>query len=120
MVDEHPYALARTAGDLVFISGALGIDASGQPVEGRRQALDAALDRLTERLETVGLSLSDIIDTTYFVTDITLRDEANQQFIDVFSFHPPTRTFVEVSQLPYGARVEIRAVGLGLERANEA
>jgi 2-iminobutanoate/2-iminopropanoate deaminase len=72
--------------------------------------LDAALKNLAARLATVNLTLADVVKLTYFVTDITLRDEANQQLIEHFAHPRPARTFVEVSRLPYGASVEIDAI----------
>ena len=107
---DHPYSPAAVAGGMVYVSGALSVDADGQPVEGRRPALDAAMARLSERLSTVGASLDDLVRATYFVTDITLRDEANRQYLDLFAAPRPARTFIEVSRLPYGATVEIEAV----------
>jgi enamine deaminase RidA (YjgF/YER057c/UK114 family) len=107
---EHPYTEAVVAGGLVFVSGALGVDAEGMAVHGRRESLDAALRVLEERLGTVGARLADVVNATYYVTDIGLRDEANEQFIDAFHTPRPSRTFVEVSRLPYGATVEIAAV----------
>lgn len=109
-VDAHPYSAARRAGPFGFVSGALSVDAEGNAVDGRRQALDAALDRLQERLATIGADLDEVVKATYFVTDVSLRDEANQQFRQVFAEPRPARTFVEVRRLPYGATVEIEAV----------
>lgn len=59
---------------------------------------------------TFGLDLADVVKTTYVVTDVTLRDEADDQFAEVFAEPRPARSFVEVSRLPYGATVEIEAV----------
>lgn len=68
------------------------------------------MDRMTERLATAGGTLANVVKLTYFVTDVTLRDEANLQFERTF-FHPrPARTFLEVSGLPYGATVEIDCI----------
>lgn len=47
---DHPYSPAFVAAGLVFVSGALSVDATGVPVPGRMAALDAAV----ERLATVG------------------------------------------------------------------
>jgi 2-iminobutanoate/2-iminopropanoate deaminase len=107
---EHPYTAAYDDGGVVYVSGALSVDESGAVVGGRRTALDAALAKLRSRLSTVGLDLEHVVKTTYFVTDVSLRDEANQQFLDVFDRPRPARSFVEVSRLPYGASVEIEAV----------
>lgn len=73
-------------------------------------ALDAAVDRMVERLATVGGELKDVVKLTYFVTDLSLREETNRQFERLFVAPRPARTFVEVSGLPYGATVEIDAV----------
>lgn len=108
---DHPYSLAYTLGDIIYVSGALSVHSGGdRPVEGRRAALDAALARLRERLATAGADLRDVVKTTYFVTDITLRTEANAQYVEAFAEPRPARTFVGVSALPYGATVEIEAI----------
>lgn len=109
-LDPHPYSPAVAVGGLAFVSGALSIDTDGVAVPGRTAALDAAIDRMTERLATVGGVLSDVVKLTYFVTDVTLREEANRQYERLFAHPRPARTFMEVSALPYGATVEIDAI----------
>ncbi|EFC82721.1 RidA family protein [Parafrankia sp. EUN1f] len=59
---------------------------------------------------TVGLGLEHVCKTTYYVTDVTLRDDANVHFIAAFAEPRPARTFVEVAALPYGCAVEVGAV----------
>ncbi|WP_137722793.1 RidA family protein [Prescottella subtropica] len=109
---DHPYSPAFVAGGFVFVSGALSVTADGVAVPGRTEALDAAIDRMVDRLATVGGELKDVVKLTYFVTDLSLRDEANQQFERIFDAPRPARTFVGVSGLPYGATVEIDAVAV--------
>lgn len=110
--NAHPYSPAKRAGDFVFVSGALSVDKQYQPVSGRAEAFEAALERMTERLATAGATVDDVVKLTVFVTDITLREEANAQFIDHFMSNRPARTFVGVSELPYGASVEIDAIAM--------
>jgi 2-iminobutanoate/2-iminopropanoate deaminase len=107
---EHPYTEAYDDDGVVYVSGALSVDPDGKVVGGRRPALEAALEKLRDRLGTVGLGLADVVKTTYFVTDVTLRDEANEQYADAFPEPRPARSFVEVARLPYGASVEIEAI----------
>ncbi|MGY1740304.1 MULTISPECIES: RidA family protein [unclassified Blastococcus] len=106
----HPYSPAFAVGDLAFVSGALSVDADGVAVPGRTEAIEAATARLSERLETVGMHLADVVKTTYFVTDLSLRAEANAHYQRVFAEPRPARSFVEVAGLPYGATVEIEAI----------
>ncbi|MGP6174361.1 RidA family protein [Corynebacterium sp. A21] len=108
----HPYSPAKRVGNHIYVSGALSVDRDYQPVDGRREALDAALERMTERLATAGGELKDLVKLTYFVTDLSLREEANQQFLDHFLDARPARTFLEASALPYGASVEIDAIAV--------
>lgn len=107
---DHPYSPAYDDGGVVYVSGALSVDGDGVAVPGRRTALDAAVAKLRARLATVGLDLPDVVKTTYFVTDVSLREEANEQYREIFAEPRPARSFVEVANLPYGATVEIEAV----------
>ncbi|MHA6669362.1 RidA family protein [Homoserinimonas sp. A447] len=107
---DHPYSPAYEAGGFGFVSGALSVDEHGVAVPGRGSAMAAALARLTERLATIGMTLQDVVKTTYFATDVTLRDEANEQYSAVFQEPRPARSFVGVASLPYGATVEIEAI----------
>ncbi|MCJ7858755.1 RidA family protein [Corynebacterium kalidii] len=114
---DHPYNPAKRAGSHIYVSGALSVDADYRPVSGRREALDAAYDRMVERLATEGGTPGDVVKLTYYVTDLSLREEANQQFVDNFAETGAARTFLEVSRLPYGASVEIDAIAV-TEREN--
>ena len=107
---DHPYSLTYERDGVVYVSGAVGIDENGRALAGDRQALDAALGAVRARLEAVGLGLENIAKTTYFVTDVAMRDEANRQFIEAFAEPRPARTLVAVAAVPYGARVAIEAV----------
>jgi regulator of ribonuclease activity A len=107
---DHPYRAAVVAGGLAHVSGALGVDPQGRAVPGRRAALTAAVDRLAERLATVGAGLGDLVKCTFYVTDVSLRAEANDLYRELFPSGPPARTFVEIAALPYGATVEIDAI----------
>ncbi len=107
---DHPYSVAFDAGDFIYVSGALSVDTDGTSVGGRMPAIAAALATLERRLGTVGLGLENVAKTTYYVTDVSLRDEANEHFAAAFAEPRPARTFVEVAALPYGCTVEIEAV----------
>lgn len=110
MADEHPYSLAFEKDGIVYVSGAVGVDADHRPVEGDRECLDAALGAVQRRLQALGLDLEHVVKVTYFVTDIRLRDHANDQFVELFSEPRPARSFIGASELPYGARVATEAI----------
>lgn len=106
----HPYSPAFAVAGFGFVSGALSVDEHGNAVAGVEPALEAAVARLAERLATIDMALSDVVKTTYFVTDVSLRDAANRHYEKVFEHPRPARSFVAVAALPYGATVEIEAI----------
>jgi len=108
---DHPYSKVFEKGGIVYVSGAASMDyATLKPVPGRMEALDAALDEVAKRLASVGLNLSHIVKATYFLTDVTLRDEANVQFEKRFSAPRPARTVVGVAAMPFGCTVGIDVI----------
>lgn len=108
---EHPYALVAEKDGIVYVSGATSIDyTTHQPVAGRREALDAALAEVRKRLASVGLDLAHVVKLTYFLTDLTLREEANAQYREHFAASRPARSVVGVSAIPYGGVVVIDAI----------
>ena len=107
---EHPYTAAFDDNGTVYVSGALSVDTEGNPVGGRRESLNAAVETLRRRLGTVGLGLEHVVKAKNHVTDVTLRLEANELFIDSFSVRHPARTFVGVTALPDGSMVEIDTI----------
>ncbi|MFC6160199.1 RidA family protein [Kribbella jiaozuonensis] len=111
-IEAHPYSDAVVAGGLVFVSGSLPLRPDGVVVGGRAEALTEAMETVRRRLATVNARVEDVVKATYYLTDITLRDEANAQFCEVWSEPRPARTVVEVAELPYGSVVEIDIVAL--------
>jgi 2-iminobutanoate/2-iminopropanoate deaminase len=110
-MSEHPYSLALKKNGLIYISGATTIDyTTHKPIPGRREALDAALDEVERRLNSVDAKLSDVVKVTYFLRDISMRNEANQQFQDRFFEPRPARTVVGVSDIPYGGVAVIEVI----------
>jgi enamine deaminase RidA (YjgF/YER057c/UK114 family) len=107
---EHPYSDTATIGDAVFVSGCLPIDEEENLVEDRKEALDAALATVGRRLRTIGLTLSNVVKLTYYVTDLGDRALANEQFVATWDEPRPARTIVQVAGLPRGASVEIDAI----------
>ena len=108
---KHPYSKLFEKDGIVYVSGTASMDyATFTPAKGRMESCEAALDEVVKRLATVGLDLSHVVKMIYFVTDITLRDEANIQFEKRFLEPRPARTVIGVSQLPFGCSVAIDAI----------
>lgn len=70
----------------------------------------AMLDNLETLLGEVGLSLSDVLRTTIYLTDYGDFEAINAVYGQRFSEPYPVRTTVQVAALPLGARVQIDTI----------
>jgi len=110
-----PFAQARRAGNLLFISGQRGIDpATGKLTE---PTIEARARRTMENLkaiaEAAGGSMRSFLSTVVYVTDMKAhRPEINRLYEEYFGPHLPARTIVEVKALNQDDIVEIEAVVL--------
>ena len=107
-----PYCQAIVLDGMVYCSGQIGLDpATGQLVEGDvRAQTQRALQNLTAVLESAGSSLSNIVKTTVFLTDMGNFTAMNEVYATFFGDEPPARSTVAVAELPKGAQVEIEAI----------
>ncbi|NNF56824.1 MAG: RidA family protein [Rhodothermaceae bacterium] len=107
-----PYSHAIRAGDLLFCSGQTPLDPETMTlVEGDvGQQTEQALANLSAVLKAAGLSLSRVVKTTVFLTDMADFQAMNMIYGHIFGAHRPARSTVAVRQLPMGARVEIECI----------
>jgi len=112
-----PYSPAVLApgGELVFVSGQLGID----PTTGGLVADEAAAQTLQAMrnvaalLEAAGLGVGDLALVTIYATDLAGDFAAiNAAYADALGEARPARAGVGVAALPLGARVEIQAIAV--------
>jgi reactive intermediate/imine deaminase len=107
------YVDAVRAGETVWISGMLALDAAGELVGGDDVVAqtEQVLSNLAVVLEHVGASFADVLKVTVFLTDIGDRATINPVRQRWFGEARPASTLVAVAALAVpGARVEIEAV----------
>lgn len=109
-----PYSQAIRAGGFVFVAGEKGIDPkTNQIVPGGIAAeTRQTLENIRNILEEAGSSMSRVVATTVYLTNIADFAEMNGVYAEYFTTNPPGRTTVGVSSLPAGARVEITVTAL--------
>jgi len=107
------YCQALTDDRYVYCSGVIGIDQDGNLCGDSAAAqATAVLETLEAILKAAGSSLSRVVKSTVYVTDMGDFADANAVFADFFGDHKPARCTVAVMALPRGAMVEIDAVAL--------
>ncbi len=104
-----PYTPVVRAGDFIIVSGQGGMS-DGVIVEGgvRGQTVQT-MKNVEAQLATVGASLSDVVKTLCFLTDMDTFATFNEAYAEAFGDHRPARSTVGVAALPGGMAVEVEA-----------
>lgn len=108
-----PYSPAIEAGEFIFISGQIPVNPeTGEVITDIASATERILNNIREILACAGLSLSSVVKTTVFLTDMNNFSAMNEIYAGFFPAAPPARSTVEVKSLPKGAPLEIEAIAL--------
>ena len=109
-----PYSQAIRAGGFVFVAGEKGLDAkTGKIVAGGIAAeTRQTLENIKGILEAAGSSMSKVVQSFVFMTDLADFAAMNKVYAEYFTATPPGRTTVEVKALPAGAAIEITVTAL--------
>ena len=112
--DAYHFSPATRVGDMVWVSGQVGMDADMKPAEGMHAQAHIAFECLKLVLEEAGASLVDVVELTTFHTDLHGDIDA---FIAVKDQYFPSRypswSAVGVTQLALpGLLIEIRAMAV--------
>lgn len=107
-----PYSQGIRVGNMVFTSGQLPVDPStGEFAEGGIEAQTRqSLTNVQAVLEAADLTMSNVVKTTVFLSDMNDFAAMNGVYAEFFSEPYPARSAVAVKTLPKGAMVEIEAV----------
>lgn len=106
-----PYSQGIRVGDLIFLSGQLGIDqATGELAEGVVAQTEQAFRNIQHVLESDSLSLDNIVKVTVLLADINDFATVNEVYAKHFNEPYPARSAFAVKDIPKGARVEIEVI----------
>lgn len=103
------YSQAVRMGELVYLSGQLGVKSDMLLPQDFRDEVRHAIENVRTVLEAAGSSLPRVGKVNIYVTNFQLLAEMNEVYRDYFR-HRPAKTTVEVSRLDKGARIEIEVV----------
>lgn len=109
-----PYSQAVEANGFIFASGQLGIDPNtGNFVEGGvKEQTKQALTNARAIMEETGLSLSNVVKTTVFLSDMANFADMNEVYSQFFSEPFPARSAVAVKTLPKNGLVEVECIAV--------
>ena len=107
-----PYSAGIKTGEMVFLSGQLGLDPqTGKLAEGGVVAqAQQSLKNIEALLAAAGATFDNVVKTTVFLADIADFNAVNEVYGSRFSEPYPARSAVQVGALPAGGLVEIEVV----------
>ena len=107
-----PYSQAICSGNLVWVSGCIALKPGAATIEapGVEEETRLVMENLRAIVEASGSSMSKIIKTTIFLTDMATFPLVNEIYGEFLHSPFPARETVQVSALPKGAKVEISCV----------
>jgi 2-iminobutanoate/2-iminopropanoate deaminase len=108
-----PFAEAVRVGEMLYLSGQLGTDSTGQLVPGgigpeTRQALTNVATVLARH----GATPAQVIKCTVMLADIGEWAAMNKVYVTFFQKHLPARSAFGTSGLALGARLELECVAV--------
>lgn len=107
-----PYSQAVRYGDLLFVSGMLGMDPKTGEMDGAD--IETQAIRVLENLKTVvgaaGMTLQSVLKSTVFLKDLNDFAKFNEIYGRYFPEAPPARETVQVAKLPRDAAIEISVI----------
>lgn len=106
-----PYSPGIQAGNMVFLSGQLGIDlATGKMPEGVEAQAKQSLANVEALLTAAGATFADVVKTTVYLADIADFAAVNEIYASKFEAPFPASSAFQVAALPAGGLVEIEVV----------
>ena len=111
-----PYSQAVKVGDMIYTSGQIPMRADGKLIDGDIKAQTRQiLENLTQVLEAGGSSLSQIVKTTIYLTNMDDFIAVNTVYGEYFAGSYPARSTVAVKTLPKNVDIEIDAIAIAEE-----
>lgn len=108
-----PYSQAVKSNGFVFVSGQLPVDPVTAQIIGSTPAEQAqqVITNIDAVLKAAGSSLSDVIKSTLYITDMDAFADINKVYASFFTGEVlPARVCVEVSRLPKNVSVEMDVI----------
>jgi len=108
-MDNLPFSASLRAGQLLFISGQVGVGGADLSFE---QEVRQVMINLGGVLERQGLNYGNLVQVTIYLTDMADYTVTNRIYAGYFPSGFPTRVCIAVKELPVKARIEISGIAV--------
>ena len=110
-LSDMPFSESARAGNLLFISGQVGSDFSGNLVEGGIMSESHQVMRnIRDIVYRRGLTMDDVVKCTVFLADVSQWGDFNKVYTTYFSKPYPARSALGANGLALGAALEVECI----------
>ena len=107
-----PFSGAVLAGDTLYLSGDIGIDANRKVPDTAEAEAKAVLDNIQRTLQSAGMTMDDLVQVQVFCSDVSHYDAFNKVYRSYFKKEFPARAFLGSGKLLYDARFEVQGIAV--------
>lgn len=108
-----PFSGAVLAGNTLYISGTLGLDADGEVPAAVDVEARNVLNNIRGQLQDAGMTMDDLVLVQVYCSDVAFYDTFNEVYRTYFSAEFPARAFLGSGTLLRGARFEVMGIAVG-------
>ena len=111
LAQNLPFSPARSAGDLLFLSGEIPMKPDGTIEQGSASAQTRqAMENLRKTLEKNGCTFDDVVKVTVYLKSMDDYPEMNETYRTYFTGEFPARECVGGLEIAFGSTLEISAI----------
>ena len=107
-----PFSGAVLAGNTLYLSGTIGLEANQQVPATAEAEARLVLDNVRNTLASAGMTMDDLVTVQVFCSDVGLYGAFNSVYREYFGDAPPARAFLGSGTLLFGARFEVTGIAV--------
>jgi reactive intermediate/imine deaminase len=107
-----PYSGAVQVGNILYLSGEIGLDANNQIPDTPEAEATLLLDRIQQTLKDAGFTMDDLVTVTVYCSDVKHYDSFNKVYRTYFKQELPARAFIGAGTLLFTARFEMQGTAV--------
>jgi 2-iminobutanoate/2-iminopropanoate deaminase len=108
----RPFSGAVMAGDTLYLSGMLGLEANQRVPDTAEAEARNVLNAIRDTLVKAGMTMDDLVSVQVFCSDVAHYDAFNGVYRTYFKGEFPARAFLGSGKLLFGARFEVMGIAV--------
>jgi reactive intermediate/imine deaminase len=111
--DQHlPFSSGVLAGDTLHIAGTIGVEPGAKSPLAPEEEARRVMEQVKQVVQQAGMTMDDVVSIQVFCTDLSNYDTFNKVYQTYFHGNYPSRAFVGVASLLFGARYEVMGIAV--------